>query len=211
MEHTNDKQPLVLERKKEQLKCVIVGDGGVGKTSLLVSYMMDGFPNSYVPTAFDTYHVTVEVNKKLCMIEFCDTAGQEDFDALRPLCYSSADVFIVCFSVVSPTSFANVASKWIPEIREFQPKAPIILVGTHSDLKDCYKILTELSQQDSQPISVKKAEGLVKKTRCVCYVETSSVTQKNLKTVFDEAIISGYLPPKGGRTLDLRGCVCGVM
>lgn len=137
--------------------------------------------------------------------------SQEDFDSFRPLCYPSTDVFIVCFSVVSQTSFSNVCSKWIPEIREFNPKAPIILVGTHSDLKNCVKVLLDLSEKNESPISVKKAQGLVKKTRCVCYVETSSVTQQNLKTAFDEAISSGILPPKNSRTLDLRGCVCGVM
>lgn len=136
---------------------------------------------------------------------------QEDFDSFRPLCYPSTDVFIVCFSVVSPTSFSNVSSKWIPEIREFNPKAPIVLVGTHSDLKNCVKVLLELEEREQDPISVKTAQKLVKKMRCVCYVETSSVTQKNLKTAFDEAISSGILPPKSSRTLDLSGCACGVM
>ncbi|KXJ30052.1 Rho-related GTP-binding protein RhoV [Exaiptasia diaphana] len=157
------------------------------------------------------FQVSVEVDKRICTVEFCDTAGQEDFDSFRPLCYPSTDVFIVCFSVVSPTSFSNVSTKWIPEIREFNPKAPIILVGTHSDLKNCMKVLLELSEKGESPISLKRAQGLVKKTRCVCYVETSSVTQKNLKTAFDEAISSGILPPKTSKTIDLRGCVCGVM
>ncbi|XP_020896905.1 cell division control protein 42 homolog [Exaiptasia diaphana] len=211
MDSKNDKQPLVTKKEKSHAKCVIVGDGGVGKTSLLVSYLMDGFPNDYTPTTFDNYQVSVEVDKRICTVEFCDTAGQEDFDSFRPLCYPSTDVFIVCFSVVSPTSFSNVSTKWIPEIREFNPKAPIILVGTHSDLKNCMKVLLELSEKGESPISLKRAQGLVKKTRCVCYVETSSVTQKNLKTAFDEAISSGILPPKTSKTIDLRGCVCGVM
>lgn len=157
------------------------------------------------------YFNIIIVKLKLIVINRALFFLQEDFDSFRPLCYPSTDVFIVCFSVVSPTSFSNVSTKWIPEIREFNPKAPIILVGTHSDLKNCMKVLLELSEKDECPISLKRAQRLVKKARCVCYVETSSVTQKNLKTAFDEAISSGILPPKSSKTIDLRGCVCGVM
>lgn len=78
-------------------------------------------------------------------------------------------------------------------------------------MKNCVKVLLELEERAKDPISVKTAQKLVKKTRCACYVETSSVTQKNLKTAFDEAISCGILPPKSSRTFDFSGCACGVM
>lgn len=56
-------------------------------------------------------------------------AFQEDYDRLRPLSYPQTDVFVLCFSVVSPVSFDNVSTKWIPEIRQHCPDAPIVLVG----------------------------------------------------------------------------------
>lgn len=65
---------------------------------------------------------------------------QEEFDKLRPLCYASADVFLLCFSVVSPTSFQNVPEKWVPEIRKHVPCAPLILVGTQCDLREDVKV-----------------------------------------------------------------------
>lgn len=65
---------------------------------------------------------------------------QEEFDKLRPLCYTSADVFLLCFSVVSPTSFQNVPEKWVPEIRKHAPFAPLILVGTQCDLREDVKV-----------------------------------------------------------------------
>lgn len=58
-----------------------------------------------------------------------DTAGQEDYDRLRPLSYPQTDVFLICYSVASPSSFENVTSKWYPEIKHHCPDAPIILVG----------------------------------------------------------------------------------
>lgn len=65
---------------------------------------------------------------------------QDDFDSLRPLCYPQTDVFLVCFSVVSPTSFHNVREKWLPELRQHNPGAPIVLVGTQSDLRTDVKV-----------------------------------------------------------------------
>ncbi len=61
-----------------------------------------------------------------------DTAGQEDYDRLRPLSYPQTDVFVLCFSVISPTSFTNITNKWIPEIRHHCPDKPIILCGETS-------------------------------------------------------------------------------
>nr|CAH7753647.1 unnamed protein product [Callosobruchus chinensis] len=60
-----------------------------------------------------------------------DTAGQEDYDRLRPLSYPQTDVFLICFSVASPSSFENVTSKWYPEIKHHCPDAPMILVGKY--------------------------------------------------------------------------------
>ncbi|KHJ91795.1 Ras family protein [Oesophagostomum dentatum] len=58
------------------LKCVLVGDAAVGKTSLIVSYTTNGYPQNYVPTAFDNYSVVVRVDKKPIRLQLCDTAGQ---------------------------------------------------------------------------------------------------------------------------------------
>ncbi|XP_050002147.1 rho-related GTP-binding protein RhoQ isoform X4 [Alexandromys fortis] len=82
------------------LKCVVVGDGAVGKTCLLMSYANDAFPEEYVPTVFDHYAVSVTVGGKQYLLGLYDTAGQEDYDRLRPLSYPMTDVFLICFSVI---------------------------------------------------------------------------------------------------------------
>lgn len=207
----NEKKFLVDEVEPRVVKCVLVGDGGVGKTSLLVSYLTNGFPNNYIPTAFDDYSVSVKIDRVPYTLQFCDTAGQEEFDVLRQLCYPATDVFIVCFSVVSPTSFANVGDKWLPEIRRYSRKVPIVLVGTHCDLRTDVQELIRLSDIGLEPITRQKAENLAKRKGIECYIETSAVTQKNMKSVFDEAIINGLRPPTTSRRSDLKGCVCSVM
>lgn len=72
--------------------------------------------------------VVVNVDGQPINVQLCDTAGQDDFDPLRSLCYPDTDVFLVCFSVVSPPSYQSVASKWITEIRKYCPNTPVILV-----------------------------------------------------------------------------------
>lgn len=175
---------------KTKLKCVLVGDGSVGKTSLVVSYTTNGYPTEYVPTAFDNYNVVVNVDNQPIRLQLCDTAGQDDFDSLRPLCYPQTDVFLVCFSVVSPTSFHNVREKWLPELRQHNPRVPIVLVGTQSDLRTDVKVLIELAQYREQPVSEVAARRLAHQIGAVGYVESSALTQRNLKEVFDQAILA---------------------
>eukprot|EP01084_Bolivina_argentea_P118475 210204_1 len=122
------------------IKIVCVGDGAIGKTSLLISYQSNEFPTAHVPTIFEnvTIEKTIEINGKESAIslDLWDTAGQEQFDRLRILAYRNTDIFLLCFSVVSKTSFQNMEHKWIPEIKNHAPNALILLVGTKSDLKD---------------------------------------------------------------------------
>jgi len=181
-----------------KIKCVFIGDGAVGKTSLIISYTTNGYPSEYVPTAIDTYHVVVHVDDQPLTLELCDTPGQDDFDTLRPLVYPQTDVFLLCFSVVMPSTFQNVREKWIPEIRSQSLSVPIVLVGTQSDLRADAKTLVGLRNSKEQPIQEAEARKLAQTLGCETYVESSSLTQKNLKEVFDNAIVEG-LKSRGSR------------
>ncbi|KRY11450.1 Ras-related C3 botulinum toxin substrate 2 [Trichinella patagoniensis] len=163
------------------IKCVVVGDGTVGKTCMLISYTTDSFPQEYVPTVFDNYSAPLTVDGMTVMLGLWDTAGQEDYDRLRPLSYPQTDVFILCFSLVSPVSFDNVTSKWFPELRHHCPDTPILLVGTKLDLRDDQQIIKNLGDQGLSPITRSQGNKLAQKLHAIKYMECSALTQENLR------------------------------
>ncbi|GAB5578388.1 rho-related GTP-binding protein RhoU [Prionailurus iriomotensis] len=93
--------------------------------------------------------------------------------------------------VVSPSSFQNVSEKWVPEIRCHCPKAPIVLVGTQSDLREDVKVLIELDKCKEKPVPEEAAKLCAEEIKAASYIECSALTQKNLKEVFDAAIVAG--------------------
>ncbi|CAJ0835438.1 6275_t:CDS:2 [Entrophospora sp. SA101] len=86
------------------------------------------------------------VDGKPISLGLWDTAGQEDYDRLRPLSYPQTDVFLICFSLVSPSSYENVKSKWYPEIMHHTTNTPLILVGTKLDLREDKETIQKLKQ-----------------------------------------------------------------
>lgn len=170
------------------IKLVVVGDGAVGKTCLLISYANNKFPEDYVPTVFDNYVVNVTAGDKQIELGLWDTAGQEEYDRLRPLSYANSSVFLICFSVTNPVSYENVSEKWYPEVNHLCPDVPHILVGTKIDTRNDPATLERLQKQGQQAVSFEMGQALAKKINSVTYIECSAKTTENLKNVFDEAI-----------------------
>lgn len=142
------------------MKIVVVGDGAVGKTCLLFVYTNNCFPEEYVPTVFDNYQTQVEIDGKTIQLGLWDTAGQEDYDRIRPVSYSGAQVFLICYSVVFPQSFDNIRLKWVPEINHHcgQGAVPLILVGLKEDLRNDQKTLDSLTAEGKSPVTEQQAQ-----------------------------------------------------
>ena len=173
----------------QNMKCVVVGDGAVGKTCLLIAYCSNYFPGEYIPTVFDNCASNVMVDGKPINLGIWDTAGQEEYDRLRPLSYPQTDIFIIAFSLISPISFENVREKWIPEIRLHNPNTKYMLVGTKLDLRDDPSVIQKLIERKSAPITYERGLAMKKEIGAVKYIECSALTTVNLKTVFYEAVL----------------------
>lgn len=138
--------------------------------------------------SFDNYTANVFVDGRPISLGLWDTAGQDDYDRLRPLSYPDTDVFLICFSLVNPNSFANVADKWYPEISHHAPGVPKILVGTKLDLRENASEVEKLRSRRQSPVTPQQGEAMKKRIGAVMYKECSALTQTGLKDIFDEAI-----------------------
>eukprot|EP00761_Pharyngomonas_kirbyi_P009278 gb/GECH01009294.1/.p1 GENE.gb/GECH01009294.1/~~gb/GECH01009294.1/.p1 ORF type:complete len:194 (+),score=39.02 gb/GECH01009294.1/:1-582(+) len=192
---------------KSNVKCVVVGDGAVGKTSLLWVYARGKFPKEYVPTIFDNWSTTVFVNEQKVTLGLWDTAGHEEYARLRPLSYQETDIFVICFSVVEPSSYHNVKNKWHPEVAHYAQNTPILLVGTKQDLREDESIVQDLHSRDEKPITYIQGEKLRKDIEARRYMECSAKEGKGVKEVFDEALRNGLFK----KAPQKRAALCVVL
>ena len=178
------------------VKTVVIGDGAVGKTSLLITYTQNNFPIDYIPTVFDNYGGQVSVNydgtSRSVNLNLWDTAGQEEYDRLRPLAYPGTDVFIIVCAVDNPDSFENAEKKWIQEAMHHRPETPVILVGSKTDLRSNEDTIRKLTAKGQHPVTYKEGTVLAKKIGARDYIECSAKEVNNLKAVFDGAVLECF-------------------
>jgi len=192
-------------------KLVIVGDGACGKTCLLIVFSKGTFPEVYVPTVFENYVADVEVDGKHVELALWDTAGQEDYDRLRPLSYPDSHVILICFAIDSPDSLDNVQEKWISEVLHFCSGLPIILVGCKKDLRFDPKTIEELHKTSQKPVTAEQGEEVKKRIGAVKYIECSAKNGDGVREVFEHATRAALTNTKNKRGKGRKSSKCVVL
>ncbi|XP_071009111.1 rho-related GTP-binding protein RhoF-like isoform X1 [Oncorhynchus clarkii lewisi] len=141
----------------------------------------------YAPSVFEKYVTTVKYGGKEIRLNLYDTAGQDDYDRLRPLSYQNANLVLVCYDVTNPTSFENVLIKWYPEVNHFCRDVPVILIGCKTDLRKDKERTRRLKAMDQAPITYTQGEETRRHMSAELYLECSAKYRENVEDIFREA------------------------
>lgn len=167
------------DAQEREMKIVAVGDGAVGKTSLLMVLNGKPFPERYVPTIFENYTQIATINGEEWKLHIWDTAGQDEYDRLRPLSYNKAQIIFMCFALDSHQSYVNLSERWIGEIKQYCNDARIILVGTKSDLRVA---------NNPNHVTDDEAKEFAAREKCAAYITCSPKTGDGINQVFPECV-----------------------
>ncbi|XP_051828700.1 rho-related GTP-binding protein RhoF isoform X1 [Antechinus flavipes] len=141
----------------------------------------------YAPSVFEKYTTSVTLGSKEVILNLYDTAGQEDYDRLRPLSYQNTHLVLICYDVMNPTSYDNVLIKWYPEVTHFCHGTPMVLIGCKTDLRKDKEQLRKLRAADLEPITYAQGESACQQMKAALYLECSAKFRENVEDVFREA------------------------
>jgi len=160
-----------------ELRVVVVGGGGVGKSALTVRFIQGNFVEKYDPTIEDSYRKKVEVDGQSYMLDVMDTAGQEEYSALRDSYMKTGQGFILAYDITSQQTFdqAQKLRIQIVRIKDDNEAIPIVLVGNKCDLEKDRVITNEMGS------SFSKKHGLG-------FIEASAKTNTNVGEIFFELV-----------------------
>ena len=158
-------------------KIILIGDGGVGKTSLAIRYIADRFEVEYDPTIEESFYKEVDTPAGKLKLEILDTAGQDDFSAIRQEYYRKADCVIGVFDVENLMTFNKLQDFWKEIVEERQHEGmvipPIIAVGNKIDLIPNFKNDDVDKWLNDNSINI---------------VYTSASLNQNINDLFDKAV-----------------------
>ncbi|CAM5123582.1 unnamed protein product [Natator depressus] len=180
-------------------KLVIVGDGACGKTCLLIVFSKDQFPEVYVPTVFENYVADIEVDSKQVELALWDTAGQEDYDRLRPLSYPDTDVILMCFSIDSPDSLGKHPGEVDPRGEAFLSQCAHHPGGQQEGLRNDEHTRRELAKMKQEPVKPEEGRDMANRISAFGYLECSAKTKDGVREVFEMATRAALQAKRGAR------------
>jgi len=179
-----------------EYKLVVLGSGGVGKSALTVQFVQGIFVEKYDPTIEDSYRKQLEIDGNQCMLEILDTAGTEQFTAMRDLYMKNGQGFVLVYSTIAQSTFNDLADirDQITRVKD-SDDVPIMLAGNKCDLND------------QRVISAKQGEELAAKWRCQ-FIECSAKSKINVDNIFIQLIrkINQSSPAMSSKEKKRGGC-----
>jgi len=165
-------------------KIVILGTGGVGKSSITLRIVSNQFLDEYDPTIEDSYRKQCVVDNKPCMLDVLDTAGQQEYASLLDGWIREGNAFILVYSVTNHDSFDYLERMFtkihqIKETDDDSPAPPIVLFGNKKDIADKSPAMRKVTNQEA------KQKAALRKCR---FFEGSAKTSENCQDAFYEAV-----------------------
>merc|ERR1712137_540867 len=159
-----------------EYKLVIVGGGGVGKSALTIQLIQNHFIDEYDPTIEDSYRKQVTIDDETCLLDILDTAGQEEYSAMRDQYMRTGQGFLCTFAITSRSSFDEITSfrEQILRVKD-EDKVPMVLVGNKCDL------------EEERQVTTVEGQDLAKSFGCPIY-ETSAKARINVEEAFYELV-----------------------
>eukprot|EP00064_Thunnus_orientalis_P012970 superscaffoldBa00002054_g13006 len=154
-----------------EYKLVVLGSGGVGKSALTVQFVQGIFVEKYDPTIEDSYRKQVEVDGQQCMLEILDTAGTEQFTAMRDLYMKNGQGFALVYSITAQSTFND-----LQDLREQILRVPMILVGNKCDL------------EVERVVAKESGIGLARQWNSCAFLETSAKSKINVNEIFYDLV-----------------------
>ncbi|XP_042314442.1 rho-related GTP-binding protein RhoE [Sceloporus undulatus] len=148
-------------------------------------------PENYVPTVFENYTASFEIDTQRIELSLWDTSGSPYYDNVRPLSYPDSDAVLICFDISRPETLDSVLKKWKGEIQEFCPNTKMLLVGCKSDLRTDVSTLVELSNHRQTPVSYDQGANMAKQIGAATYIECSALQSENsVRDIFHVATLA---------------------